>query len=48
MSLFVGGLGFSDASALSDAVKIGVLSGSLVSVRAGFALLRFVMGDPAC
>ena len=40
MSLFIGGLAFTDA-AQADAVKIGVLMGSLLSAIAGYALLRF-------
>jgi NhaA family Na+:H+ antiporter len=40
MSLFIGGLAFSDA-AQGDAVKIGVLMGSLLSAVAGYLVLRF-------
>ncbi len=40
MSLFIGGLAFSDA-AMGDAVKVGVLMGSLLSAVAGWAVLRF-------
>ncbi len=40
MSLFIGGLAFTDP-ALSDAVKIGVLMGSIASALGGFTLLRF-------
>ena len=40
MSLFIGGLAFNDA-AQGDAVKIGVLMGSLLSAIAGYALLNF-------
>jgi len=40
MSLFIGGLAFSDAL-LVDEVKIGVLGGSILSALAGFAVLRF-------
>jgi Na+:H+ antiporter, NhaA family len=40
MSLFIGGLAFTDA-AQGDAVKIGVLMGSLLSAVTGYALLRF-------
>jgi NhaA family Na+:H+ antiporter len=39
MSLFIGGLAFADP-AQADAVKIGVLAGSLLSALAGAALLR--------
>ena len=44
MSLFIGDLAFTDP-ALSDAVKIGVLMGSIASAVAGFTLLRFA-GKP--
>jgi Na+:H+ antiporter, NhaA family len=40
MSLFIGGLAFRDP-AMGDAVKIGVLMGSLASAVAGAAVLRF-------
>ncbi len=40
MSLFIGGLAFADP-AFSDAVKIGVLMGSVISAIAGYAVLRF-------
>jgi Na+:H+ antiporter, NhaA family len=40
MSLFIGGLAFYDP-ALADAVKIGVLMGSVISAIAGYAVLRF-------
>ena len=39
MSLFIGNLAFVDAAQV-DAVKLGVLAGSLVSALAGIALLR--------
>jgi Na+:H+ antiporter, NhaA family len=39
MSLFIGGLAFYDP-ALGDAVKIGVLMGSVASALCGYALLR--------
>ncbi len=41
MSLFIGGLAFDDPQH-SDAVKVGVLMGSLASALAGWAVLRFV------
>ena len=44
MSLFIGGLAFTDP-AQGDAVKIGVLMGSLLSAVGGYALLR--MASPA-
>jgi len=40
MSLFIGGLAFTDPRHLAE-VKIGVLGGSLVSAVAGYLLLRF-------
>lgn len=40
MSLFIGGLAFTD-STQNDAVKIGVLMGSLLSALCGYAVLRF-------
>ncbi|MNL89691.1 Na(+)/H(+) antiporter NhaA [compost metagenome] len=45
MSLFIGALAFTDAATV-DATKIGVLTGSLASAVAGFALLR-AAGSPA-
>ena len=39
MSLFIGALAFGEGSDLGDAVKVGVLAGSLVSAIAGYALL---------
>jgi Na+:H+ antiporter, NhaA family len=41
MSLFIGGLAFTDV-AQGDAVKIGVLMGSLLSAIAGYLVLRLV------
>ncbi len=43
MSLFIGGLAFPDQPA-ADAVKIGVLMGSLLSAVVGVAVLRFAGG----
>ena len=40
MSLFIGGLAFTD-TAMADAVKIGVLMGSIASALLGYAVLRF-------
>ncbi len=40
MSLFIGGLAFTDAGQ-NDAMKIGVLMGSAASALTGFAVLRF-------
>jgi NhaA family Na+:H+ antiporter len=40
MSLFIGGLAFTDATQ-GDAVKIGVLMGSILSALSGYLLLRF-------
>jgi len=41
MSLFVGNLAFANSPISSDGVKIGVLSGSLLSTLVGFFLLTF-------
>lgn len=41
MSLFIGGLAFADAARI-DAVKIGVLIGSLLSALSGFGVLRWI------
>jgi Na+:H+ antiporter, NhaA family len=41
MSLFIGALAFPDRPELTDATKLGVLSGSLLSALAGFLVLRF-------
>jgi Na+:H+ antiporter, NhaA family len=48
MSLFIGGLAFPGGPA-ADAVKIGVLAGSLLSALAGLAVLRFsgIFAKPA-
>ncbi len=45
MSLFIGGLAFPDQPALVDRVKLGVLSGSLLSALAGYAVLRMGTRD---
>jgi NhaA family Na+:H+ antiporter len=44
MSLFIGTLAFADEGARIDAVKIGVLAGSLLSALGGFAVLRLAKG----
>nr|WP_299909720.1 Na+/H+ antiporter NhaA [Sphingomonas bacterium] len=41
MSLFIGGLAFPGNAAVMDAVKIGVLAGSILSALTGFLVLRF-------
>ncbi|GGO95230.1 Na+/H+ antiporter NhaA [Stakelama pacifica] len=41
MSLFIGGLAFPGNELLIDEVKIGVLSGSILSAIVGFLVLRF-------
>lgn len=46
MSLFIGNLAFEDP-ALVDAVKLGVLSGSLIAAVAGFLMLRAALPDEA-
>ncbi|MCA0423024.1 MAG: Na+/H+ antiporter NhaA [Proteobacteria bacterium] len=45
MSLFIGLLAFPDNAALQDAVKVGVLMGSIVSALAGLALLSRLRPD---
>jgi Na+:H+ antiporter, NhaA family len=45
MSLFIGGLAFRD-DAMGDAVKIGVLMGSISSALAGWFVLRFASPHP--
>jgi NhaA family Na+:H+ antiporter len=42
MSLFIGNLAFVNDVQYIDGVKIGVLSGSLLSTLAGYFLLLFV------
>ncbi|MFE0016500.1 Na+/H+ antiporter NhaA [Mesorhizobium sp. NPDC059054] len=44
MSLFIGLLAFADNPALQDAVKVGILAGSLVAALAGAALLLAAPG----
>jgi NhaA family Na+:H+ antiporter len=46
MSLFIGNLAFTDPAQI-DAVKIGVLSGSLIAAIAGFLLLRTILPQEA-
>ncbi len=45
MSLFIGLLSFPSSPDLEDAVKIGVLSGSLLSALAGITILRIARGE---
>ncbi|MEL6487194.1 MAG: Na+/H+ antiporter NhaA [Pseudomonadota bacterium] len=44
MSLFIGGLAFEDPAQV-DAVKIGVLAGSLVAALSGFLILKSALPD---
>jgi len=46
MSLFIGGLAFEDQAQV-DAVKVGVLAGSLIAALSGFFLLRSALPDNA-
>ncbi|MAS42612.1 MAG: Na+/H+ antiporter NhaA [Rhodobacteraceae bacterium] len=46
MSLFIGGLSFSDATHAAD-VRLGVLSGSIISAVVGFLVLRFLASNPS-
>jgi Na+:H+ antiporter, NhaA family len=46
MSLFIGNLAFSNAAQI-DAMKIGVLTGSLLSALAGWAVLRMASPSPS-
>ncbi len=46
MSLFIGGLAFPGAPMLAEEAKAGILTGSLVSALAGYALLRFAPLHP--
>ena len=45
MSLFIGLLAFPTSPELQDSVKVGVLTGSLVSALTGALVLRFVPGE---
>jgi len=45
MSLFIGNLAYADPAQV-DAVKIGVLSGSLVAALAGYLMLRATLPEP--
>jgi NhaA family Na+:H+ antiporter len=47
MSLFIGNLAFPSSPELVDAVKVGVLAGSLLAALAGLPLLRFAGGPRA-
>jgi NhaA family Na+:H+ antiporter len=42
MSLFIGGLAFAGSPELSDAVKIGVLGGSIISGVVGWIVFRLL------
>ena len=44
MSLFIGGLAFAGSPALSDAVKIGVLGGSVIAGLTGWLIFRLAPG----
>jgi NhaA family Na+:H+ antiporter len=46
MSLFIGGLAFADPALMTD-VRIGVLTGSLVSALSGIAALVLAAKKPA-
>lgn len=46
MSLFIGGLAFSDPAQV-DAVRLGVLSGSLIAAIGGYFLIRATLSGPA-
>ena len=43
MSLFIGGLAFPGDALRIDAIKIGVLAGSILSALAGYGVLRFAV-----
>ena len=47
MSLFIAALAFPADPAKVDAAKIGILSGSLLSALAGWAMLRFAPPLPS-
>ncbi len=44
MSLFIGGLAFPDNADLQNAVRLGVLAGSVLSAVSGYILLRITTG----
>ena len=46
MSLFIGLLAFPASPELQDAVKVGVLSGSMLSAVVGALVLRFARREP--
>ena len=46
MSLFIGTMAFADQPALYEQVKLGVLGGTLLSLIAGYAVLRFASAIP--
>ncbi|MBA3880907.1 MAG: Na+/H+ antiporter NhaA [Sphingobium sp.] len=46
MSLFIGGLAFPGSAGLEAEVKIGVLTGSVLSALAGYGVLRFAVPRP--
>ena len=46
MSLFIGTMAFADDPALYEQVKLGVLGGTLLSLVAGYAVLRFAPAIP--
>jgi NhaA family Na+:H+ antiporter len=46
MSLFIGTMAFAEEPALYEQVKLGVLGGTLLSLIAGYAVLRFAPATP--
>jgi NhaA family Na+:H+ antiporter len=46
MSLFIGGLSFSDAEMMNQ-VRLGVLSGSIISAILGYVVLMATTSKPA-